>query len=63
MNEPLLLTPEEAAERIRVGRTELFRLLRTGEIESILIGARRRRIPFAALEAYVEGLRVAQGDP
>ncbi len=57
MSEPLLLTPEEAGERLRVGRTEIFRMLRRGEIESVLIGERRRRIPVAALEDYVQRLR------
>lgn len=57
MSDQLLLTPEEAAERIRIGRTEMFRLLRRGDIESVMIGARRRRIPVDALERYVAGLR------
>lgn len=61
MLEPLLLRPEEAAEVLRVGRTEIFRLMRRGEIESLLIGARRRRIPTAALRAYIERLRRDQG--
>ena len=59
---PLLLTPEEAAEALRVGRTEVFNLLRRGEIESIVIGQRRRRIPVDALEAYVERIRRDQAE-
>lgn len=52
----LLLTPEHAAKLLAVGRTKLFELLRTGAIESVRIGA-ARRIPAAALTAYVDRLR------
>jgi excisionase family DNA binding protein len=52
----LLLTPEDAAELLAVGRTKLYDLLRTGAIESVRIGA-ARRIPAAALTAYVDRLR------
>jgi len=52
----LLLTPEDAAELLAVGRTKLYELLRTGELESVRIGA-ARRIPAAALNAYVDQLR------
>ena len=60
----LLLTPERAAEVLAVGRTKLHELLRTGALESVRIGA-ARRIPAAALTAYVERLRreeAADGD-
>ena len=53
---PLLLTPEEAAEMVAIGRTKLYALLRVGAIESVRIGG-SRRIPADALEAYVERLR------
>lgn len=52
----LLLTPEHAAELLAVGRTKLYELLRTGALESVRIGA-ARRIPAAALAAYVDRLR------
>lgn len=52
----LLLTPENAAELLAVGRTKLYELLRTGAIESVRIGG-ARRIPATALTAYVEQLR------
>lgn len=51
----VLLTPEEAAEALGVGRTHLFKLIRTGEIPSVKIG-RLRRIPAHALDAYVARL-------
>jgi excisionase family DNA binding protein len=51
----LLLTVEEAAAELRVGRTEVFALIKSGEIKSKKIGT-RRRIPYAALVAYVKAL-------
>ena len=55
----LLLPPEEAAHLLRVGRTQLFRLLATGELESVRIG-RLRRVPYEACLAYVRRLRNEQ---
>jgi excisionase family DNA binding protein len=54
----LVLTVEEAAERLGIGRTLMYALVKAGAVESICIG-RLRRIPADALEAYVEGLRAA----
>jgi len=51
--ERILLTPEEAAETLRIGRTSLFGLIKSGEIESIRIGG-MRRIPVEALNSYIE---------
>jgi excisionase family DNA binding protein len=52
----LLLTPEDAAELLGVGRTKLYELLRVGAIESVRIG-RARRVPADALHEYVTRLR------
>jgi excisionase family DNA binding protein len=46
---PLLLTPEEAATVLRIGRTRLYQLLATGDLPSIKLGG-SRRIAVAALE-------------
>ncbi|MEU6001576.1 excisionase family DNA-binding protein [Streptomyces sp. NPDC047197] len=51
-----LLTVEEAAQRLRIGRTTCFRLVITGEIESVTVG-RLRRVPPDALPAFVSRLR------
>ena len=51
----LLLTPEEAADRLALPRTTSYELIRTGELRSVKIG-RARRIPVAALGEYVTGL-------
>jgi excisionase family DNA binding protein len=50
-----LLTVEEAAERLQVGRTTMYALVSTGAIESVTIG-RLRRIPAECLEIYVSAL-------
>lgn len=52
----LLLTPEEAALAIGLGRTKVYELLRAGALESVQIGA-ARRVPVEALREYVDRLR------
>lgn len=52
---PVLLRPDEAAAALRVGRTKVFELIRTGELRSVKIGHLRRIAP-AALNDYVAGL-------
>jgi excisionase family DNA binding protein len=54
--ERILLTVEEAAERLSIGRTKVYELLATGALESVTIG-RCRRIPVRALEPFVTKLR------
>jgi excisionase family DNA binding protein len=53
---PLLLTVEEAAKRLGIGRTTFYGLVMSGEIESVPLG-RLRRIPAECLTEYVERLR------
>lgn len=53
---PLLLKPEEAAEALGIARTRVYQLMRAKEIRSVKIG-KVRRIPVAALQAYVERLQ------
>lgn len=48
----VLLTPEEAVQALHVGRTQIYKMIKTGEIASVTIG-RLRRIPAHALDAYV----------
>ena len=50
--EKLLLTPEEAANRLGVSRTKVFRLIGTKRLRSVKIG-RLRRISLAALDEFV----------
>ena len=51
----LLLSPEEAAEALGVGRSRVYDLMRTRELLSVRIG-KSRRVPVAALRSYVERL-------
>jgi excisionase family DNA binding protein len=51
----LLLTPEEAAHALSVGRSKLYELLATGALRSVRIGA-SRRITVDAIADYVTGL-------
>jgi len=53
---PLLLSVEQAAEMLGIARTSMFKLIGTGEVESVQVG-RLRRIPMACLEEFVERLR------
>jgi excisionase family DNA binding protein len=51
----VMLTPEEAAESLRVSRTVVFTLIKSGTLRSVRIG-NSRRIPTAALADYAESL-------
>jgi excisionase family DNA binding protein len=51
----LLLTPEEAAAMLSVGRTRVYELIANGELAAIRIG-RSRRIPVLVLERFVRQL-------
>ena len=52
----LLLTVEEAAERLHLGRTLVYRLISSDELESVKVG-RSRRVPAECLSEYVAKLR------
>ncbi|WP_329614749.1 helix-turn-helix domain-containing protein [Streptomyces brevispora] len=53
--EPLLYTPEEAAEALRLGRSTVYELMAAGVLAYVKQG-RCRRIKVAALKAYVDSL-------
>jgi excisionase family DNA binding protein len=52
----LLLRVEEAAGRLGIGRSLMYRLVLSGEVQSIPVG-RLRRIPCEALTEYVDRLK------
>jgi excisionase family DNA binding protein len=53
--ENLLVTPEEVAAMLSIGRTKVYELLRSGRIRSIKIGG-CRRVPTHALSRFIEDL-------
>ena len=61
MNEPLvvdghlLVTPEEAARRLSLGRTTVYELISNGKLASVRIG-RSRRVPVSSLSMFVDSL-------
>ena len=48
----VLLTVDEAAKRLALGRTMVYELIGRGDLPSLKIG-RARRIPASALERWV----------
>jgi excisionase family DNA binding protein len=52
--EPLALKVPEACSVLRVSRSELYRLMRAGEIEGFLIGPGQRRFALSELRVWVE---------
>ena len=61
MPQPIVLTVEQAAECLGIGRTLMYSLVTSGAVESVTIG-RLRRIPADALTRYVNNLRVVRKD-
>jgi excisionase family DNA binding protein len=55
VGDPLLLTPEEAAKLLSVGRTTVYALIKAGDLHPVHIG-RSCRISRAELERYVRRL-------
>jgi excisionase family DNA binding protein len=54
-DDQLLVTPEEAARRLSVGRTTVYELMASGELQSVNIG-RCRRVPVSSLSLFVDRL-------
>jgi excisionase family DNA binding protein len=52
---PLLLTVEEAASLLRLGRTRVYQLVMGGKIQSVKVG-RRRLVVREGLEEFVAQL-------
>jgi excisionase family DNA binding protein len=51
----LLLTVEEAADRVGICRSNMFKLIRQGDVKSVKVG-RLRRVTPAALEDFIRHL-------
>lgn len=54
-----MLTVEQAAEALGIGRTTMFALIKSGAVHSVLIG-RLRRVPADELDAYTARLDADQ---
>lgn len=53
MTDEILLSVREAARRLGIGRSLLYRLILEGHIQSLKIG-RSRRVPVWALDEFVK---------
>lgn len=58
---PLLLRPGEAAAVLGMSRSTIYELMASGEIPSIKVAGRSRRIATKDLVDYVDALRREQG--
>jgi excisionase family DNA binding protein len=61
-NDKLLLTIEEAARRLGIGRSHTYSYVLRGELESVKLG-RSRRVPAQAINEFVKKLRAESVDP
>ncbi len=56
--EPLLLTIREACVRLRVSKTQFYRLRDAGQLRTVSVGGPQTvRVAVAELQAYVQRLR------
>lgn len=60
VGEPLMLTYEQARLKLGVSLSQLYKLMREGEIRKLELGPQVMRIPMTELEAYVDRLKAAQ---
>ena len=51
----MLVTPKEAASRLRIGRSKIYELMRVGDLPSLKIGG-SRRITTEALAKFISRL-------
>jgi excisionase family DNA binding protein len=56
LGSPLCVRTDRAMAMLGIGRTKLYELMATGELETISIG-RRRLVLLASIDAFVERLR------
>lgn len=55
----VMLTVEQVADALGIGRTTAYALIKSGELRSLRIG-RLRRVPLDELQAYTARLDAAQ---
>lgn len=59
---PVLLTVEDAAQALALGRTKVYELVESGALRSVKIG-RSRRIPVQALGEFVDAIHSGESRP
>jgi excisionase family DNA binding protein len=59
--ERVLLTPEEVAEALHIGRCTVYDLIRTNQLQSFKIG-KLRRIPVDAVHEFARRMLEQAGD-
>jgi excisionase family DNA binding protein len=57
--EPVLVSVDQAAKVVGLGKSKLYELLLSGELKSLKIG-RRRLISMSALKEFVDDLAASQ---
>lgn len=57
--EKLLLSPADAGTMLDLGRTKIYELMQSGQLESLTVG-RRRLIPKEAISDFVQRVRAEQ---
>ena len=55
----LLLSPADAGDMLDLGRTKIYELMQSGQLESLTVG-RRRLIPREAISDFVQRVRDEQ---
>lgn len=55
---PVLYSVSEAAQALRLGRSEIYELIRSHQLRTVKIG-RRRLVPVVALTEYIASLEGA----
>lgn len=60
-DDALLVTPEEAAALLSVGRTTIYALMKAGDLRPVHIG-RSCRLPRSELTRYIDGLTSSRSD-
>ncbi len=60
MTDKVLLTVQECAKRLNLGRSHTYKFILTGELASVKLG-RSRRVPVRALDDFVARLAEEQG--
>lgn len=62
VGEPMMLTYKQACAKAGISMSQLYRLMRAGEITPLKPGPRIRRIDPADIKAYVDRLKAASGE-